>query len=193
MPFPDHCMTKKCASRDKIVIFESIFYVNKAHHSPLSLLSINQRIIARKTEWCNPLYAHQRAQLPMEWAHCKRKHEVKMTETHELNRPVICLRYAARGVGIRGVAHPVKPANGFRLPNPSASTAQTINWASRVRSDSQLASYPIHFLNRIGRRRKPSGASYTTKSSWKEPLRLNNYIVGSFSSRPVGQLLHISL
>ena len=24
-----------------------------------------------------------------------------MTETHELNRPVICLRYAARGVGIR--------------------------------------------------------------------------------------------
>ena len=47
-----------------------------------------------------------------------------MTETHELNRPVICLRYAARGVGIRGVAHPVKPANGFRLPIPSASTAQ---------------------------------------------------------------------
>ena len=39
----------------------------------------------------------------MELAHCKRKHEVKMTETHELNRPVICLRYAARGVGIRGV------------------------------------------------------------------------------------------
>ena len=186
-------MTKKCASRDKIVIFESIFYVNKAHHSPLSLLSINQRIIARKTEWCNPLYAHQRAQLPMEWAHCKRKHEVKMTETHELNRPVICLRYAARGVGIRGVAHPVKPANGFRLPIPSASTAQTINWASRVRSDSQLASYPINFLNRIGRRRKPSGASYTTKSSWKEPLRLNNYIVGSVGSRPVGQLRRISL
>ena len=27
-----------------------------------------------------------------------------MTETHELNRPVICLRYAARGVGIRGAA-----------------------------------------------------------------------------------------
>ena len=186
-------MTKKCASRDKIVIFESILYVNKAHHSPFSLLSINQRIIARKTEWCNPLYAHQRAQLPMEWAHCKRKHEVKMTETHELNRPVIYLRYAARGVGIRGVAHPVKPANGFRLPIPSASTAQTINWASRVRSDSQLASYPIHFLNRIGRRRKPSGASYTTKSSWKEPLRLNNYIVGSVGSRPVGQLRPISL
>ena len=115
----------------------------------------------------------------MEWAHCKRKHEVKMTEMHELNRPVICLRYAARGVGIRGVAHSVKPANGFRLPIPSASAAQTINWASRVRSDSQLASYPIHFLNRIGRRRKPSGASYTTKSSWKEPPRLNNYIVGS--------------
>ena len=50
----------------------------------------------------------------MEWAHCKRKHEVKMTETHELNRPVICLRYAARGVGIRGVAPPSKASE--RLP-----------------------------------------------------------------------------
>ena len=38
-----------------------------------------------------------------------------MTETHELNRPVICLRYAARGVGIRGVAHSVKQARE-RLP-----------------------------------------------------------------------------
>ena len=96
-------MTKKCASCDKIVIFWPILYVNKAHHSPLSLRSINQRIIARKTEWCNQFFAHQRVQLTMEWANCKRKHEVKMTETHELNRPVICLRYAARGV-----AHPVK-------------------------------------------------------------------------------------
>ena len=32
-----------------------------------------------------------------------------MTETHELNRPVICLRYAARGV-----THPVKARE--RLP-----------------------------------------------------------------------------
>ena len=178
-------MTKKYASRDKIVIFESILYVNKAHHSPLSLRSINQRIIARKTEWCNPFYVHQRVQLPMEWAHCKRKHEVKMTEKHELNRPVICLRYAARGVGIRGVAHPVKPANGFRLPILSASTAHTINCASWVRSDCQLASYPIHFLNRIGRRRKPSGASCTTKSSWKEPLRLSTISSGA---SVIGQL-----
>ena len=148
-------MTKKCASCDKIVIFWPISYVNKAHHSPLSLRSINQRIIARKTEWRNLFFAHQRAPLLMEWAHCKRKHEVKMTETHEINRPVICLRYAACWVGIRGVAHPVKPANGFRLPIPSASTAHTINCASWVRSDCQLASYPIHFLNRIGRRSQP--------------------------------------
>ena len=182
-------MTKKCASCDNIVIFLPISYVNKAHHSPLSLRPINQRIIARKTEWCNPFFAHQRVQLTTKGAHCKRKHEVKMTETRDLNRPVICLRYAARGA-----THPVKkPANGFRLPIPSASTAQTINWASRVRSDSQLASYRIHFLNRIGRRRKPSGASYTTKSSWKEPLRLNNYIIGSVGNRPIGQLRRISL
>ena len=183
-------MTKKCASRDKIVIFESILYANKAHHSSLSLRPINQRIIARKTEWCNPFYAHQRAQLPMEWAHCKRKHEVKMTETHELNRPVICLRYAARGVGIRGVVHPVKPANGFRLPIPSASTAQTINWASRVRSRQSTGVLSDSFFESD---RTASGASYTTKSSWKEPLRLNNYFVGSVGNRPVGQLRRISL
>ena len=179
-------MTKKCASWDKIVIFWPILYVNKAHHSPLSLQSIYQRIIARKTEWCNPFFAYQRAQLTMEWAHCNRKHEVKMTETHELNRPVIFLRYAARGAPSK------KPANGFRLPILSASTAHTINCASWVRSDCQLASYPIHFLNRIQQRQKPSGASYTTKSSWKEPLRLNNYIVGSVGNRPVGQLRRIS-
>ena len=100
-------MTKKSASCDKIVIFWLISYVNKAHHSPLSLRSINQRIITRKTEWCNPFFAHQRAQLTMEWAHCERKHEVKMTETHELNRPVICLRCA-------WVMHPEKDRE--RLP-----------------------------------------------------------------------------
>ena len=37
-------------------------------------------------------------QLTMDEAHCKRKHEVKMTETHELSRPVICLLYATHGV-----------------------------------------------------------------------------------------------
>ena len=179
-------MTKKCASCDKIVISWPILYVNKAHHSPLSLRSINQRIIARKTELCNPFFAHQRVQLTMGWPHRKRKHEVKMTETHELNRPVICLRCAWGGAPSK------KPANGFRLPIPSASTAHTINCASWVRSDCQLASYPIHFLNRIQHRRKPSGASCTTKSSWKEPLRLNNYIVGSVGNRPVGQLRRIS-
>ena len=144
-------MTKKCASCDKIVIFWPISYVNKAHHSPLSLRSINQRIIARKTEWRNPFFAHQRGQLTTEWAHCKRKHEVKMTETRDLNRPVICLRLRCAW----GDAPSKKPANGFRLPIPSASTAHTINCASWVRSDCQLASYPVHFLNRIGRRSQP--------------------------------------
>ena len=89
----------------------------------------------------------------------ERKHEIKMTEPHELNRPVICLLYAVRGAANK------KPANGFRLPIPSASTAHTINCASWVRSDCQLALYPIHFLNRIQQRRKASGTSYTTKSS----------------------------
>ena len=130
-------MTKKCASCNKIVIFWPILYVNKAHHSPLSLRSINHRIIASKTEWCNPFFVHQRAQLTMEWAHCKRKHEVKMTETHELNRPVICLRYAARGV-----THPVKSqrtASDYRFRRPAAlklstahrGCAQTVNWHRR--------------------------------------------------------------
>ena len=70
-------------------------------------------------------------------------------------------------------------ANGIRWPIPLASTAHTINWASRVRSDSLLASYPINFLNRIRRRRKPSGASCTTKYSWKEPLRLSTISSGA--------------
>ncbi len=164
-------MTKKCASRDKIVIFGPILYVNKAHHSPLSLRSIKQRIIARKTEWCNPFFAHQRAQLTMEWAHCKRKHEVKMTETHELNRPVICLRYAARGV-----THPVKSprtASDYRFRRPAPLTlstarrgcAQTVNWRRiRVIFESD---------------RTPSGALCTTKSSWKEPLRLSTISSGA--------------
>ncbi len=113
-------MTKKCASCDKIVFFWPILYVNKAHHSPLSLRSINQRIIARKVD---PIFAHERAQLTMEWAHCKRTHEVKMTETHELNRPVICWRYAARGV-----AHPVKSlrtASDYRFRRPAPLTLST--------------------------------------------------------------------
>ena len=36
-PFPDHWMTKKCPTCDKIVNFRPILYVNKAHHYPLSL------------------------------------------------------------------------------------------------------------------------------------------------------------
>ena len=62
-----------------------------------------------------------------------------MTETHELNRPVSCLRYAARGVGIRGVTHPVKSprtASDYRFRRPAPLTlstarrgcAQTVNW-----------------------------------------------------------------
>ena len=77
-----------------------------------------------------------------------------MTETHELNRPVICLRHAARGVAPVGGTPSKKPANGFPLPIPPASTAHTINCASWVRSDCQLASYSIHFFNRIQQRRK---------------------------------------
>ena len=142
-------MTKKCASCDKIVIFLPISYVNKAHHSPLSLRSINQRIIARKTEWCNPFFAHQRVQLTTEWAHCERKHEVKMTETLDLNRPVICLRYATRVV-----THPVKSprtASDYRFRRPHRSHYQlrvvgALRLSTGVVSDS--------FLNRIGRRRE---------------------------------------
>ena len=85
-----------------------------------------------------------------------------MIETRDLNRPVICLLYAARGV-----THPVKSprtASDYRFRRP-APAAHTINCASWVRSDCQLASYPIHFLNRAGRRRKPSGSSCMTESS----------------------------
>ena len=181
-------MTKKCASCDKIVIFWPILYVNKAHHSPLSLRSINQRIIARKTEWCNPFFAHQRVQLTMEWAHCKE-------ETWSKNDRNVWIKQASNLFTLRcawGGAPGKKPANGFWLPIPSASTAHTINCASWVRSDCQLASYPIHFFNRIQQCRNLSGASYTTKSSWKQPLKLNNYIVGSVGNRPVGQLRCIS-
>ena len=67
-----------------------------------------------------------------------------------------------------------------------------MNWASRVRSDSQLASYPIHFLNRIGRRRKPSEASYKTESKLKRTAQTIIYIVGSVGNRWVGQLRRIS-
>ena len=85
-----------------------------------------------------------------------------------------------------------KPANSLDWPILSASTAQTMNCASRVRSDSQLASYPIHFLNRIGRRRKPSEASYTTESKLKRTAQTIIYIVGSVGNRWVGQLRRIS-
>ena len=131
-------MTKKCASCDKIVIFWPILYVNKAHHSPLSLRSINQRIIARKTKWCNPFFAHQRAQLTMEWVHAWIKQASNL----------FTLRCAWGGAPSK------KPANGFRLPIPSASTAHTINCASCVRSDCQLVSYPIQKMNRIQHRRE---------------------------------------
>ena len=85
-----------------------------------------------------------------------------------------------------------KTANSLDWPILSASTAQTMNCASRVRSDSQLASYPIHFLNRIGRRRKPSEASYTTESKLKRTAQTIIYIVGSVGNRWVGQLRRIS-
>ena len=55
----------------------------------------------------------------MEW-----KHEVKMTETQELNRPVICLRYAARGV-----THPVKSprtASDYQFRRPATLTLSTV-------------------------------------------------------------------
>ena len=77
-----------------------------------------------------------------------------MTETHELNRLVICLLYAACGV-MRRVKSPRTACNDrFRRPAPlrlsteRRGCTQTVNW---------------HCI--LGRRRKPSGASCTTESS----------------------------
>ena len=98
----------------------------------------------------------------------------------------------SRGKSARTWRNGKKPANSLDWPILSASTAQTMNCASRVRSDSQLASYPIHFLNRIGRRRKPSEASYTTESKLKRTAQTIIYIVGSVGNRWVGQLRRIS-
>ena len=88
-----------------------------------------------------------------------------MTETHELNRPVICLRYAARGV-----AHPVKSprtASDYRFCRPAPLTlstacrgcAQTVNWR-RIR-------YFFLSVDDIGYR-------YWTIPSFVEPLLFAN-------------------
>ena len=90
-----------------------------------------------------------------------RKHEVKMAETHELSRPVIRLRYAARGV-----THPVKSpqtASDYRFSRLAPLKLSTAHRGCAQTVNCRL--YPIHFLNQIRRRRKPSEASYTTKSS----------------------------
>ena len=176
-------MTKKCASSDKIVIFWPVLYVNKAHHSPLSLRSINQRIIARKTEWCNPFFAYQRAQLTMEWAHCKRKQSRNDRNAwikQASNLFTLCCAW--------GDAPSKKPANGFRLPIPSASTAHTINCTSWVRSNCQLA--PIRFIFWIGY--SGVGSVVFNKIQLKRTAQTNNYIVGNVGNRPVGQLCRIS-
>ena len=109
----------------------------------------------------------------------------------ELNRPVICLLFGARGV-TQQIKSP-RTASDYRFRRPAPLTlstarrgcAHTINCASWVRSDYQLLSYPIHFFNRIQQRRKPSGASCMTKSSWKEPRRLTTI---SSAASVIGQL-----
>ena len=63
--------------------------------------------------------------------------KVKMTETHELNRPVICLRYAARGVTHQ--VQSLRTASDYRFSRPAPlklstarhGCAQTVNCRKR--------------------------------------------------------------
>ena len=67
------------------------------HHSPLSLLSSKPKYYRSQNGMMQSVFCKSNDAIN----DCKRKHEVKMKETHELNRQVIChlfTVYAARGM-----------------------------------------------------------------------------------------------
>ena len=106
-----------------------------------------------------------------------------MTETHELNRPVICLRYAARVV-----THPVKSprtASEYRFRRPAPLTLSTarrgaLRLSTGVVSDS--------FFESDTTASEAVGGVVYNKIQLKRTAQTNNYIVGSVSDQPVGQL-----
>ena len=62
----------------------------------------------------------------------ERKHEVKMTGMHELNRPVICVLYAARGV-MRRVKSPRTACDDrLRRSAPLKLSTARHGWAQTV-------------------------------------------------------------
>ena len=91
-------------------LLRPILQVDITYHSPLSLLSWNQRIIARKSNWCNLLFAYQMTQLTMD--------------------VTVTLLYAAHGVTQRVKSPRTVRDDQFRRQSRSTvrrGCAQTIN------------------------------------------------------------------
>ena len=106
--------------------------------------------------------------------------KVKMTETHELNRPVICLRYAARGV-----THQVKSlrtASDYRFSRPAPLKLSTARHGCAQTVNCRL----IRFIFLIGY--DVTGSVVHNKIELKRTAQTINYFVGSVGNRPVGQL-----
>ena len=87
-----------------------------------------------------------------------------MTDPHELNRPVMCLLYA-----VRGVTQQIKARE--RLPITDSVGQHRSHYQLRVVGALRLSTVVVSF-SFFESDTTASGASYTTKSSWKEPLRL---------------------
>ena len=92
-----------------------------------------------------------------------------MTETHELNRPVIYLRYAARGV-----AHPIKSqrtASDYRFRRPAPLTLSTARRGA-LKLSTGVVSYSFFYSDTTAS--EAVGSVVYKKFSLKEPLRASD-------------------